>query len=111
MDLSDCSRLLLTSMKSSVSQLTSKYVYYRSYKRFDPTQFVNGMKKTGSFLQLLLLTKFISEIMKPLSKLIKKHSSLKKKILKGNHALFITEIENDFFNSYTKSYTKNRDAI
>ena len=43
--LSDCHGLVMTFMKAVVARLKPKIIRYRSYKRFDPKKFLQGVKK------------------------------------------------------------------
>ena len=78
-------------MRSFVSRLKTKIIFFRNYKRFDTTKFLSDLKNTNfSFTSadpnesyLFLTTSF--------SKIVEKHVPLKKKTLRENHAPFVSK--------------------
>ena len=49
--LSNCHKLILTFMRSCVSHLKPKIIFFRNYKKFDETKFLSGLNNTNfSFL-------------------------------------------------------------
>ena len=87
--LSDCHKLITTFMRSFVSRLKPKIIFFRNYKKFDETKFLADLKNTiFSFTSadpnenyLFLTNSF--------SKIVEKHVPLKQKTLRGNHASFV----------------------
>ena len=104
--LSDCHKLISSFMRSFVSRLKPKIIFFRHYKKFDETKFLSDLKYTNfSFTSgdpnenyLLLTNSF--------SKIVEKHVPLKKKTLRGNHAPFISKELRKAI--YTKSRFRNR---
>ena len=78
--LSDCHNLISTFMRSFVSRLRPKIIFFRNYKKFDETKFLSDLKnKNFSFTSadpnenyLFLTNSF--------SKIVKKHIPLKKNL-------------------------------
>ena len=93
-------------MRSFVSRLKPKIIFFRNYKKFDETKFLSGSNNTNfSFTSpfpnenyLLLRNSF--------SKIVEKHVPLKKKTLRGNHAPFVSKELRKAI--YTRSRLRNR---
>ena len=104
--LSDCHKLVSTFMKYFVSRLKPKTIFFRNYKRFDETKFLDDLKNTNfSFTSgdpnenhLFLRNSF--------SIIVEKHVPLKNKILRGNHAPFVSKELSKAI--YTRSRFRNR---
>ena len=111
--LSDCHKLISTFMRSFVSRLKPKIIFFRNYKKFDETEFLSYLKNTNfSFTSsdpnenyLLLTNSF--------SKIVEKHVPLKKKTSRGNHAPFVSKelrkaiyARSRFRNRFLKTATK-----
>ena len=92
-------------MRSFVSRLKPKNIFFQNYKKFDETKFLSDIKNTNfSFTSAdpnenyLFLTNF--------SKIVEKHVPLKKKTLRGNQTPFISKELRKAI--HTKSKFRNR---
>ena len=88
--LSDYHKLISTFMRSFVSRLKPKIIFFRNYKKFDETKFLADLKNTNfSFTSAdpnenyLFVTNYFSKI-------VEKHVPLKRKTFRGNHASFVS---------------------
>ena len=87
--LSDYHKMISTFFKACSSKLKTKVIFYRSYKKFNESDFLCSLKKANfDFLKNdpnqnynLLADKFLC--------IVNKHSPLKKKHVRGNNALFM----------------------
>ena len=87
--LSDYHKMISTFFKASSSKLRTKVIYYRSYKKFNESDFLCSLKKANfDFLKNdpnqnynLLTDKFLG--------IVNKHAPLKKKFVRGNNAPFM----------------------
>ena len=87
--LSDCHKMISTFFKASSSKLRTKVIYYRSYKKFNESDFLCSLKKANfDFLKddpnqnyNLLTDKFLG--------IVNRHAPLKKKFVRGNNAPFM----------------------
>ena len=93
-------------MRSFVSHLKLKIIFFRNYKKFDETKFLADLKNTNlSFTSAdpnenyLFLTNLFSKI-------IEKNVPLKQKTLRGNHAPFVSKELRKAI--YTRSRFRNR---
>ena len=112
--LSDCHKLISTFMRSFVSRLKPKIIFFRNYKRFDGKKLLADLKNTNfSFTSadpnenyLFLTNSFF--------KIDEKHVPLKQKSLRGNHAPFVPkELRKaiDTRSRFRNRFLKNPDEI
>ena len=87
--LSDYHKMIVTFFKPCSSRLKTKVIYYRSYKKFNESDFLCSLKKSNvDFFKNdpnqnynLLIDKFLG--------IANKHTPLKKKFVRGNNAPFM----------------------
>ena len=87
--LSDYHKIISTFFKACSSKLKTKVIYYRSYKKFNESDFLCSLNKANfDFFKnypnqnySLLTDKFLG--------LANKHAPLKKKFVRGNNAAFM----------------------
>ena len=84
--LSDCHRLITTFIKSHFSRLKPKIIHYRNFKRFDEQKFIADVKNETDDPN-----ENYSALTNTFSLIVEKHAALKKKIVRGNYAPFITK--------------------
>ena len=116
--ISDYHKLVSTFFKSHYSRLKPKVSYYGNYKNFDEQRFLNDLENTN-FISIsedpdehydYLTTKF--------HEVVDKHAPLKKKFVRGNHALFMNkELRKAIYNrsrlknKFCKNQTKENEEI
>ena len=89
--LSDYHRLIATFMKSYFSRLKPKIIHYRNFKRFDEQKFIDDVKNADFSFETNDPNENYSALTNTFSLIVEKHAPLKKKIVRGNHAPFITK--------------------
>ena len=89
--LSDYHRLITTFMKSYFSRLKPKIIHYRNFKRFDEQKFIDDVKNADFSFETDDPNENYSALTNTFSLIVEKHAPLKKKIVRGNHAPFITK--------------------
>ena len=89
--LSDYHRLITTFMKSYFSRLKPKIIHYRNFKRFDEQKFIDDIKNADFSFETDDPNENYSALTNTFSLIVEKHAPLKKKIVRGNHAPFITK--------------------
>ena len=57
--LSDCHKLISSFMKSYISRLKPKTIFYSNYKNFDEEKFVKDVKATDFLFQIMIQTRTI----------------------------------------------------
>ena len=105
--LSDYHRLITTFIKSHFSRLKPKIIHYCNFKRFDEQKFIADVKNADfsfetddpneNYSALTNTNDFYSALV---------HAPLKKKIVRGNHAPFITKDLRKAI--YTRSKLRNK---
>ena len=85
--LSDCHKLVLTVLKTTVPKSQSKEITYGDYKQFDPSKFKKELKNVLTKENIDSCTKFDEQFLQVLSI----HAPLKKKLLRANHAPYISK--------------------
>ena len=88
-------------MKSHFSRLKLKVINYRNFKRF-----IVDVKNADFSFETDYLNENYSALTNTFSLIVEKHASLKKKIVRGNHAPFITKDLRKAI--YTRSRLKNK---
>ena len=89
--LSEFHKLISTFFKSQFSRLSPKTIYYRYYKNFDQSKFIEDLIYTDFSLQSDDSDKKYSFLTRKFSKIVEKHTPLIKKFIRGNHAPFINK--------------------
>ena len=89
--LSDCHKLISSFMKSYISGLKPKTIFYRNYKNIDKEKFVNGVKAGDFSFSYNDPNKNYSLLSDTFSKLLDRHAPLKNKIQRGNHVPIISK--------------------
>ena len=104
--LSDYHKMILTFVKACSSKLKTKVTFYRSYKKFNESDFLCSLKKANfDFLKndpnqnyKYLTDKFLG--------IVNKHAPLKKKFVRGNNAPFMNrEFQKEI---YVRSRLRNK---
>ena len=104
--LSDCHKLVLTVLKTSIPKGNPRQITYRDYKKFDSLKFNNELKNVLTIENIDNCTKFDEKFLEVLDK----HAPLKRKLLE-NHASYVSEAVRKAImrRSYLeKVYFKNR---
>ena len=89
--LSNYHRLITLFMKSHFSRLKPKIIHYRNFKRFDEQKFIDDIKNADFSFETDDPNENYSALTNTFSLIVEKHAPLKKKIVRGNHASFITK--------------------
>ena len=93
-------------MKSHFSRLKPKIFHYRNFKRSDEQKFIVDVKNADFSFEIDDPNENYSALTKTFSLIVEKHAPLKKKIVRGNHAPFITKDLRKAI--YTRSRLKNK---
>ena len=83
----DCHKLALTVLKTSISKGNPRQITYRDYKKFDSLKFNNELKNVLTIENIDNCTKFDEKFLEVLDKL----APLKKKLLRANHASYVSK--------------------
>ena len=109
--LSDFHKLISTFFKSHFSRLSPKAIYYRNYKNFDESKFIEDLIYTDFSLQS-------DDPNENYSFLTREFSHLRKKFIRGNHAPFMNkELRKAIYtrsrlrNKFCKSPSKENEAL
>ena len=105
--LSDCHKLVLTVLKTSISKGNPRQITYRDYKKFDFLKFNNEVKNVLAIENAGNCTKFDEKFLEVLDK----YARLKRKLLRANHASYVPKVLRKAImrRSYLeKVYFKNR---
>ena len=78
-------------MKSHFSRLKPKIIHYRNFKIFDEQKFTVDVKNADLPFETDDPNENYSALTNTISLIVEKHAPLKKKIVRGNHAPFITK--------------------
>ena len=89
--LSDYHRLITTFIKSHFSRLKPKIIHYCNFKRLDEQKFIADVKNADFSFETGDPNENYSALTNTFSLIVEKHAPLKKKIVRGNHAPFITK--------------------
>ena len=84
--LSDCHKLVLTVLKTSIPKGNPRQITYRDYKKFDSLKFNIELKNVLTIENIDNCTKFDEKFLEVLDK----HAPLKRKLLE-NHASYVSE--------------------
>ena len=104
--LSDCHKLITTFMRSFVSRLKPKIIFFRNYKKFDETKFLADLKNTNFSFTSADPNENYLFLTNSFSKIVEKHVPLKQKTLRGNHSPFVSKELRKAI--YTRSRFRNR---
>ena len=104
--LSDYHRLITTFIKSHFSRLKPKIIHYRNFQRFDEQKFIADVKNADFSFETDDPNESYSALTNTFSLIVEKHAPLKKKIVRGNHAPFITKDLRKAI--YTRSKLRNK---
>ena len=104
--LSDFHKLISTFFKSHFSRLSPKAIYYRNYKNFDESKFIEDLIYTDFSLQSDDPNENYSFLTREFSKIVEKHAPLRKKFIRGNHAPFMNKELRKAI--YTRSRLRNK---
>ena len=85
--LSDCHKLVLTVLKTSIPKGNPRQITYRDYKKFDSLKFDNELKNVLTIENIGNCTKFDEKFLEVLDK----HAPLKRKLLRVNHASYVSK--------------------
>ena len=100
--LSDCHKLISSFIKSYISRLKPKTIFYRNYKNFDEEKSVKDVKAADFSFSNNDPNENYSVLSDTFSKVVDRYAPLKEKIQRGNHTpliskemkkLFITEAD------------------
>ena len=72
-------------MRSFVSCLKPKIIFFRNYKKFDETKLLSELKNANFSFTFFDPNENYSSLTNSFSKIVEKHVLLKKKTLRGNH--------------------------
>ena len=89
--LSDCHKLITTFMRSFVSRLKPKIIFFRNYKKFEETKFLADLKNTNFSFTSADPNENYLFLTNSFSKIVEKHVPLKQKTLRGNHSPFVSK--------------------
>ena len=104
--LSDFNKLIIIFFKSHFSRLSPKAIYYRTYKNFDESKFIEDLIYTDFSLQSDDPNENYSSLTREFSKIVEKHTPVRKKFIRGNHAPFMNnELRKAI---YTRSRLRNK---
>ena len=78
-------------MKSYFSRLKPKIIHYCNFKRFDEQKVIADVKNTDFSFEADNPNENYSAFTNTFSLIVEKHAPLKKKIVRENHAPFITK--------------------
>ena len=105
-DLSDFHKLISTFFKSHFSRLSPKAIYYRNYKNFDESKFIEDLIYTDFSLQSDDPNENYSFLKREFSKIVEKDAPLRKKFIRDNHTPFMNkELRKTI---YTRSRLRNK---
>ena len=93
-------------MRSFVSRLKPKIIFFRNYKKFDETKFLSDLKNTNFSFTSADPNKNYLFLTNSFSNIVEKQVPLKKKTLRGNHAPFVSKELRKA--TYTRSRFRNR---
>ena len=85
--LSDCHKLVLTVLKTSIPNGNPRQIAYRDYKKFDSLEFNNELKNVLTKENIDNCTKFDKKFLEVLDK----HVPLKSKLWIANHASYVSK--------------------
>ena len=112
--LSDCHKLISSFMRSFVSHLKPKIIFFGNYEKFHETKFLSDLKNTNFSFTSADPNENYLFLANSFSKRVEKHVPLKKKTLRGNHAPFVSkELRKAIYagSRFRNRFLKNPDEI
>ena len=98
--------MITTFFKLNFSRPRPKVITYRNHKKFDEEKILNDLKETNVRIDEKDLNQNYQSLTKTLLAFVDKHTPLKKGIVRGNQAPFMTK---EFQKAiYTRSKLKNK---
>ena len=98
--------MITTFFKLYFSRLRPKVIRYRNYEKFHEEKFLNDLKETNIIMNEKDPNQNYQSLTKTFLTIVNKHAPLKKKIVRGNQAFFMTK---EFQKAiYTRSRLKNK---
>ena len=104
--LSDHHHMITTFLRSHLVRLKPKKIFYRSYKRFDESMFLEDVKNVNFVCDTEDPDLNYENLINGFCSIIDKHAPLKQKTLRGNEAPFMNKNLRKAI--YTRSRLKNR---
>ena len=101
-------------MRSFVSRLKPKIIFFRNYKKFDETKFLADLKNTNFSFTSADPNENYLFLTNSFSKIVEKHVHLKQKTLRGNHSPFVSkELRKAIYtrSRFRNMFLKNPDEI
>ena len=98
--------MITTFFKLHFSGRRPKLITYRNYKKFHEEKFLNDLKETNIIMNEKDLNQNYQSLTKNFLTIVNKHALLKKKIVRGNEAPFMTKKSQKVI--YTRSRLKNK---
>ena len=93
-------------MRTFVSHLKPKIIFFRNYKKFDETKILFDLKNSNFYFTPADPNENYLFLTNSFFKIVKKHVPLKNKTLRGNDASFVSKELRKAI--YTKSKFRNR---
>ena len=113
--ISDCHKMVCTSLRAHVSRMKSKNILYRTLKQFNDTAFSNDIKSSLLSEHTLVDTNSsYDSLLNVFIKCLERHAPLKKKKVRGNQSSFMNK---DFRKAIMKrsslksKYNKNKNKV
>ena len=89
--LSDHHSLICTMLKSKFSKLKPIKVTYRCFRKFDNDSFINDLQNSFENIDFGAAENELLSISKQFENVANRHAPMKSKIIRGNHAPFVTK--------------------
>ena len=103
--LSDYHMLISSFFKSHYSRLKPKVINYRNYKKFNESDFLRDLENKEFLMNSDDVSDNYFQLCNTFLEVVEKHAPIKKKVLRGNHAPFVTkEFRKEI---YTRSRLRN----
>ena len=109
--ISDCHKMITTTLRSHIPRIKSQSILYRSMKTFDKTKYMKDLKAFSDNITLTGTNMDYQNFTKNVTKLLDKHAPLKIKKVRGNQSSFMNKelskaiMKRSLFRS---KYLKNR---
>ena len=89
--LSDCHKMIITSLKAFFKKLPPKKIIYRNYKKFDKDDLLYELDQEMIKRKFYLSKKPYENFTEIFKKVTDKHAPLKQKFIRGNNGPFMTK--------------------
>ena len=83
--------MIITFFKLHFSRLRRKVITYRNYKKFHEERFLNDLKETNIIMKEKDPNQIYQSLTKNILTVVNKHAPLRKKIVRGIQAPFMTK--------------------